>query len=195
MYKRWLGIGIIVILVGIMIFNFIDEKNDGSSSMLNTVENAENDDLLPLEMSGIKEGEFAPDFKLETLDGDNVQLSDYRGKKVLLNFWATWCGPCRKEMPAMQEFYDEFGDDIEILAVNLNGTNAEKTVNDVQDFMDEFDFTYPILLDIDTSVGNEYMVMGLPSTYFIGTDGKIKAPIKMGEMTYEYMVEMMETLE
>ena len=93
MYKRWLGIGIIVILVGIMIFNFIDEKNDGSSSMLNTVENAENDDLLPLEMSGIKEGEFAPDFKLETLDGDNVQLSDYRGKKVLLNFWATWCGP------------------------------------------------------------------------------------------------------
>ena len=150
-------------------------------------------DGLPLEMAGIKEGELAPDFVLETLDGEPVHLSDYHGKKVLLNFWATWCGPCRQEMPAMQEFYDNHRDEIEILAVNV--TASEKTVVDVQDFIDEFDFTYPTLLDKDASVSEEYQALGLPMTYFIGTDGKIQAPRKMGEMTYDYMVETMQTLD
>lgn len=191
MYKRWLGIGILVILIGIMVYNGIVDKNKDSAIIPYSIEDGEN----PLDMTGIKEGELAPNFKLETLSGDTVQLSDYRGKKVLLNFWATWCGPCREEMPAMQKFYDDYADEIEILAVNLNGTSAEKTVNDVQDFINEFDFTYPILLDMDMSVGNEYMVMGLPSTYFIGTDGKIQAPMKMGEMTYDYMVETMQMID
>lgn len=193
MYKRWLGIGIIVILIGIMIFNFIDEKNNGSSSNPRTFENAENNDVLPPEMAGIKEGELAPDFELETLDGDHVQLSDYRGKKVLLNFWATWCGPCRQEMPAMQDFYEEFGDDIEILAVNV--TSSEKSIDDVQDFIDEFEFTYQTLLDTDMDVSNIYMAVGLPTTYFIGTDGIIQAPRKIGPMTYDYMVETLQILD
>lgn len=193
MYKRWLGIGIIVILIGIMIFNFIDEKNNGSSSNPRTFENAENNDVLPPEMAGIKEGELAPNFELETLDGDHVQLSDYRGKKVLLNFWATWCGPCRQEMPAMQDFYEEFGDDIEILAVNV--TSSEKSIDDVQDFIDEFEFTYQTLLDTDMDVSNIYMAVGLPTTYFIGTDGIIQAPRKIGPMTYDYMVETLQILD
>ncbi len=193
MYKRFLGIGIIVILVGIMIFNMINDKNKDSAIIPSTFEDAENSGLIPPEMAGIEEGELAPDFKLETLEGETVQLSDYQGKKVLLNFWATWCGPCREEMPAMQDFYDEFADEIEVLAVNV--TSSEKTIDDVQDFIDEFDFTYPTLLDIDMSVSNEYKAVGLPTTYFIGTDGKIQAPRKVGPMTYDYMVETMQILE
>lgn len=193
MYKRLLGIGIIVILVGIMIFNVIDNKDKDSAIIPSTFEEAENDGLIPPEFAGIKEGEFAPDFVLETLEGENVQLSDYRGKKVLVNFWATWCGPCREEMPAMQEFYDDYADEIEILAVNV--TDSEKSVDDVQNFIDEFDFTYPILLDTDMGVSNEYRAVGLPTTYFIGTDGIIQVPRKIGPMTYDYMEETMQMLD
>lgn len=194
MYKRWFGIGIIVILVGIMIFNVINDKNKDTSIIPSpsTFEDGGNNELIPPEMAGIKEGELAPNFKLKTLEGDSVQLSDYHGKKILLNFWATWCGPCREEMPAMQEFYEEFGEDIEVLAVNV--TSSEKTVDDVQDFINDFDFTYQILLDSDMSVSNQYKAVGLPTTYFIGTDGIIQAPRKIGPMTYDFMVETMQTL-
>src|SRR5690625_4831974 len=140
MYKRLLGIGIIVILIGIMIFNVTDNKDKDSAIVPNTNEGAENNSLVPSEFAGIEEGELAPDFVLETLEGEPVKLSDDHGKKVILNFWATWCGPCRQEMPAMQEFYDDYADEVEILAVNV--TDSEKTIDDVQDFIDEFDFTY-----------------------------------------------------
>jgi peroxiredoxin len=190
MYKRGLGIGIILLLIGIMVFNMINENKKESAIIPNGIEDAENNDLIP---AGIEEGELAPDFKLETLEGETVQLSDYHGKKVLLNFWATWCGPCRQEMPAMQDFYDDYADEIEILAVNV--TDSEKTIDDVQNFIEEFDFTYSTLLDTDMSVSNEYRAVALPTTYFIGTDGKIQAPRKMGEMTYEFMVETMESIK
>jgi|SRR5690625_1397056 len=192
MYKKGFGLGIIVLLIGIMIFNVIDNKNKESAIIPNTFDDVGSDGL-PVEMAGIKEGELAPDFVLETLEGETAQLSDYRGKKVLLNFWATWCGPCRQEMPAMQEFYDEYAGEIEILAVNV--TDSEKAIDDVQGFIDEYDFTYPTLLDIGTGVSEEYMAIGLPTTYFIGTDGKIQAPVKRGEMTYEFMLETMQILE
>jgi len=193
MYKRLLGIGIIVILIGIMIFNVTDNKDKDSAIVPNTNEGAENNSLVPSEFAGIEEGELAPDFVLETLEGETVKLSDYHGKKVILNFWATWCGPCRQEMPAMQEFYDDYADEVEILAVNV--TDSEKTIDDVQDFIDEFDFTYPTLLDTDMSVSNEYKAVGLPTTYFIGTDGILQAPRKIGPMTYDYMEETMQILD
>lgn len=192
MYRKSIGIGVILLLIGIMIFNAIDNKNKESAIISNTTEDVESDGLPP-EFAGIEEGEFAPDFSLQTLGGETVKLSDYQGKKVLLNFWATWCGPCRQEMPAMQDFYDEYSDEIEILAVNV--TSSEKTVDDVQDFIDEFDFTYPTLLDTDTGVSEVYKAVGLPTTYFIGTDGSIQAPRKVGPMTYEFMEETMKSLE
>lgn len=192
MYKRWFGIGLIIILVSIMIFNMMNEKNKETSMIPNPFDETGNNDFIPPEMSGIQEGELAPDFKLETLEGDHVQLSDYHGKKVILNFWATWCGPCRKEMPAMQDFYDEFDGDVEILAVNV--TSSEKSIDDVRDFIHEFEFTYQTLLDTDMSVSNEYKAVGLPTTYFIGTDGVIQAPRKIGPMTFDYMVETIQKI-
>ncbi len=93
---------------------------------------------------GIEEGQQAPDFTLRTLSGESSSLSDVRGKKVLLNFWATWCKPCRQEMPAMEELQKEHSD-LAVIAVNF--TSAEKSEKQVQAFADTYHLTFPILID------------------------------------------------
>lgn len=125
-------------------------------------------------MPGLKIGTEAPDFTLETLNGDIVSLSDYRGKKVLLNFWATWCEPCKAEMPEMQKYYDEHKDgNMEILAVNID------PLNNVKGFVEELGLTFPILLDpIKTkgdAVNEIYQTLVIPTTYIIDEEGKIEA--------------------
>lgn len=95
---------------------------------------------------GLLVGQQAPNIQLTTLDGKPFQLSDYRGKKVILNFWATWCPPCKAEMPDMQKFYEEHRNEgIEIVAVNL--TSAEKNQEDIQTFIEEYDIGFTIPLD------------------------------------------------
>jgi peroxiredoxin len=111
----------------------------------------------------------APDFTLESLDGESRSLSSYRGKLVFLNFWATWCPPCRAEMPSMQTLYDTVGtDDFEIVAVNL-----QEGAGPVQDFVDEHGYTYPVLLDSSGRTGGMYGVRAIPSTFLIDRDGTL----------------------
>lgn len=191
--KRVIGITVLLFLTGLMIFNIVNKSNKQTAIVPNEIDVTENSELQPANLPGIAEGELAPNFKLESLDGGTVQLSDFLGKKVIVNFWASWCGPCRQEMPAMQAFYDDYADDVEVLAVNA--TESETNLQAVQSFIGEFNFTYPTLLDEDLSVNEAYKIIGLPTTYFIGTDGVIQAPNKIGPMTYEFMVEMMEILE
>ncbi|MDS8877070.1 TlpA disulfide reductase family protein, partial [Streptococcus pneumoniae] len=95
---------------------------------------------------GLSQGQTAPDFTLTDQNGDTVKLSDYRGKKVILNFWATWCPPCRAEMPHMQEFHENNTDgDVVILAVNLTAQdNGEEAI---RSFIDEFGLTFSIPMD------------------------------------------------
>lgn len=178
MSKRVIGISILILLFGLVIYNFIDNSNEPNE---------------PTDSSATQEGEMAPDFTLETLSGEEVQLSDYFGKKVILNFWATHCPPCREEMPEMQRFYDKYSDEVEILAVNLTGTEVKES--DVSNFIDEFDYTYPTLLDEDLEVREDYQAYGIPTTYFVGTDGKIQAPKKIGAMDYDFMVETIESMD
>lgn len=125
---------------------------------------------------GIKIGNQAPDFELTTLDGRRVKLSDYRGKKVVLNFWATWCPPCRAEIPDLEKFYTDFKDkDIVILGVNL--TDSEKSQTSVSTFAGSNKMTYPILLDKEGTVSQVYQVSGIPTSYFIDTKGIIRNKI------------------
>ena len=197
MYKQIVGTVIILALAGIVLFNFVQQTNDDSAEDGPNVYNvsgdvtAEGGAIAPVESKGLEPGEMAPDFELKTLGGETVKLSDYKGKKVILNFWATWCPPCREEMPEMQDFHDEHGEEVEILAVNFAETNEKK----IQDYIDEFNYTYTIPLDKDSVVGNEYRVFSLPTTYFIGTDGKIQQPRKIGPMTYDFMEEMASALK
>ena len=109
------------------------------------------------------------DFRLPLLNGEMVSLSDYKGKVVLLNFWATWCPPCRVEMPSMETLYHHFKDQgFEILAVNLGEDAAH-----VQQFMDNNNHTFPVLLDRDEKVGALYGIRAIPTSYIIDRSGKI----------------------
>ena len=128
-------------------------------------------DDLPLEVD-----QPAPDFFLRTLNGRSVRLSDYRGKTVVLNFWASWCPPCRREMPDFQTLWEERGpsgpDDLVILAVNLL---PEDTIAAAEGFVDEFGLTFPILLDTSRGeVSQRYGVQALPATFFIDRDGIVR---------------------
>lgn len=122
----------------------------------------------PDNLPGLGVGLKAPDFELKNLDGENVKLSDYQGKKVILNFWATWCPPCKAEMPDMQQFYTESGDEVVILAVNIDPQY------DVAGFAEKMGVNFPILLDEDDKVNNTYQVLTIPTTYFIDEKGIIR---------------------
>lgn len=141
-------------------------------------------------LEGTEIGDTAPDFELVSTNEEKVKLSDYRGKKVMLNFWATWCPPCREEIPDMQNFYDE--KEIVILAVNLTQTEAKK--QDVENFMEKHRVTFPVLLDEASDVSNKYRIQPIPTTYMIDSQGKIRFKA-YGAMTYEQMVSEFEKMK
>ncbi len=186
MLKRIVGISIIIALAGGVLFNYVQQKKESET----TKENAYNvtGDTEGGMISSVKNpldvGETAPDFSLNTLGEKKLQLSELQGKKVILNFWATWCPPCRKEMPAMQEFYDHFKDEVEVVAINL--TKSESKKEDVAAYIEKYDYTYPIPLDEKAEVRSAYKVVAVPTTYFIDQEGKI-AKIHPGPMDYQFM--------
>src|SRR5919109_585871 len=113
----------------------------------------------------------APDFTLPNVDEQQVSLRQYRGKVVFLNFWATWCIPCREELPAMEQLHQTFrSQGLTILAVNL-----KESPEQVKAFMDQYHLSFTVLLDHDGSVFRDYTVMGLPTTYLISRDGTLLA--------------------
>lgn len=122
----------------------------------------------------VRPGDEAPNFQLRDLNGRLVALSDLRGKVVLLNFWATWCGPCRVEMPAMEELYRRYSrKDFEILAVSTDPQGAAVT----RPFQEEHQLTFPILHDSDFRVGLTYGARTLPMTFMVDRDGIVRQQI------------------
>ncbi|MBC8497284.1 MAG: redoxin domain-containing protein [Anaerolineales bacterium] len=119
----------------------------------------------------------APDFELVSLSGEQIQLEDYRGQVVLLNFWATWCGPCRLEMPAFQDRFEQYGGGLQVVAVNF-----DESAEDVQSFVDELGMTFDVLLDLGAEVQKLYQVRGYPTSYFIDADGIVRV-VHIGLMT------------
>lgn len=125
-------------------------------------------------------GDAAPDFQLNQINNYNeletVQLSDYRGKGVMLNFWGTWCKPCEEEMPYMQALYPEYKErGLEIIAVNLDATEFV-----VDKFIDRYDLTFPVPHDTKDQVRDLYKVGPLPSTFFISPEGEIVEVVEGG---------------
>lgn len=132
--------------------------------------------------SGVAVGAPPPDFALKTMDGKSLSLSQLKGKVVLVNFWASWCPPCRDETPNLVQVYDRFHQQgVEFVAVNLQ----ENTVT-VRAFADRYHITYPIVLDTYGRVTDQFHVTPLPTTYLIGKDGKVAAkleqPLSQGVM-------------
>lgn len=119
-------------------------------------------------------GTAPPAFTLPALDGRMVSLADYKGKVVLLNIWATWCPPCREEMPSMEKLYEQLeGEDFEILAVSVDLSGAEA----VGPFVKRYGLRFPALLDTDAKVQHLYGTTGIPESFIIGRDGRIRKVI------------------
>lgn len=114
-------------------------------------------------------GDTAPDFTAQLANGDSITLSEQTDKVVLLNFWATWCGPCVGEMPAFEKLAEEYQDEVVVLAVNC--LEDEETVNQ---FIEENGYTFSIAYDVDGSINAKYPTSGIPYTLVIGKDGVIK---------------------
>ncbi len=125
----------------------------------------------------------APDFTLTTLAGDSFTLSQERGTPVVLNFWATWCGPCRREMPALQAATERYQGRVQII-----GVDEGEPVADVARFVEEFGLTFPIPMDQEFAVGEAYAVQGMPTTFFIDRNGIIRH-IWIGEMNSVILAE------
>jgi len=142
---------------------------------------------------GIQKGNLAPDFELKTLDGESMKLSDYRGKRIILNMWATWCPPCRAEMPDMQDFY-EANQDKGIIILGVNLTSSEKQPENIAKFIDEFGLTFPVVLDEKNSVADRYQVVSIPTSYMIDSRGVIQQKI-IGPMNKEMMEELVFGME
>ncbi len=123
--------------------------------------------------SGVREGERASDFQLQSLDGKTVSLSSFRGKPVLLNFWATWCGPCVGEMPYLQEIYKErSAEGLVVLAVNIGDPASQ-----ANGFMQHYELSLPVLLDTRRAVAEQYNITGIPTTFFIDKNGIIQGKV------------------
>ncbi len=154
-----------------------------STPLVATLQGPANAGSAPLPVAGV----LAPDFTLKTLDGGEVSLSQFRGRPVLINFWASWCPPCRLEMPDLVRAYETHkADGFVILGIDLT---FQDSIPDVQAFVEEFNMTFPVLLDETSEVTlNLYQLRGLPMSIFVDRNGVI-ARMHIGAMTGEQIDE------
>ncbi|HLR69389.1 TlpA family protein disulfide reductase [Virgibacillus alimentarius] len=199
--KKLIIILIVVGMVGYAVYDFAFTSDKQVSEEQNSQEHSVSDNAItspPKEDEEVKEsdevgldkGQLAPNFELTTLDGEKVKLSDFKGEKVFLNFWATWCPPCRAEMPDLQKLHEN--KDVKILAVNL--TQTESDPDKIQAFMDKLDLTFTVPLDKQSTVGNQYQIQPIPTTFMIDSNGRIQNKA-FGALNYEMMVQEVEKLK
>ncbi|MCS0790429.1 TlpA disulfide reductase family protein [Cytobacillus pseudoceanisediminis] len=183
MKKFLFAAAVIVLLLFIVDKTILKEKGVvEKAGQMQKYDKMEDPEDLPV---GLEKGNLAPDFELTDMEGNPVKLSDYRGKAVLLNFWASWCPPCRAEMPHMEKLYNKYKDEnFDILAVNL--TNTEKNSGDAEKFVKELGLTFTIPMDVKGEAGSDYNIMAYPTSYFIDSDGVIREKV-LGALNEEYM--------
>ncbi len=191
--RKWVIIVVIAGMLGWTGWEFFS-SNDSASEISDTdIQDAESVDGLeggPDVAEGLEKGEIAPDFELSLIDGEKVKLSDFRGEKVMLNFWATWCPPCRAEMPDMQKLHEN--KDVTILAVDLLG--QESGIDPVEEFLEDYGITFNVLLDEDLVVAETYGIQPIPTTYMIDTEGVIQN-MAFGALNYDLMVQELDKLD
>jgi peroxiredoxin len=153
----WVFVCLAAVTIGILVYNGVLPVGQIASSGTNP------------ESEGIKIDELAPDFSLKNTAGETVWLSELRGKPVVINFWATWCGPCVREMPALQRYQDKYPGFV------LLGIDEGDKAEDVKKFADKMKITYQILIDEKGTAADLYKVVMMPTTYFIDQEGVIRS--------------------
>ncbi|MGH2586874.1 MAG: redoxin domain-containing protein [Dehalococcoidia bacterium] len=162
---RWIGLPLLAVIVIAGAIIWLERPDEEPPRRTAT-----DDEPLVADGGAPQEGSPAPDFVLSTLDGREVRLSDYRGNVVLLNFWATWCGPCREEMPLFEAAQQEYSDrGLVVLAVNVGEGSST-----VRPFVERLALTYDIALDGNSSIARRYRARSFPTTYFIDRDGTVE---------------------
>lgn len=196
MNKKIIGILVVVIVLvvgGLMLYNPLDKEvvdlpkeNVKPEDKVDKAPVVVAPDEKPV-AAEIATGKPAPDFTLKNLSGEDVSLSDYKGKIVLLNFWATWCTYCDKEMPDLQKL-DKENDDLVVLAVDVM---EDKAI--VEDYIKEGGYDFEVVLDTDGEIAKTYVVGGYPTSYFIDEEGLLIGAVP-GMMTYEQMIGVMDKI-
>ena len=191
--KKMLGIGVVlfaVLIVGASIlYNAMKDKVEDNSFQIaedtnlgdkdtntdntgtNTDDNTENTD------DDTDDKVTAPDFTMTDKDGNEVQLSNFAGKPIVLNFWASWCGPCQMEMPDFEEMYKQYGEEVQFVMVNMTD-GSQETVDSATQFITEKGYTFPVYYDTKMEGAYYYSVYSLPTTYFIDAEGYVTASNK-----------------
>lgn len=192
MSKKLIGLTLVAVLIGLAIAGVVKENSENATEFDNIALGSDVDFLATEQ--GLAKGEIAPDFELTTLDGEAVKLSDYKGKKVILNFWTTWCPPCRAEMPHMQKYYDEqaAADNVEILAVNL--TKEDHGLKKIEAFKEEYELSFPIPMDEQGEIGSLYQAVTIPTSYILDTQGRVQTKFvgPMDQATIEQKISTMD---
>lgn len=190
----WKNITIIILLLAMVVWGVYDygtKKQKTQKAIAQTAVEQTNTTSSKSE-GGLEIGNSAPDFTLQTIDGKSFKLSDLRGKKVLLNFFATWCPPCNGEMPDLETFYrDNKNNNITVLAVNL--TTSEQNTKNISNFISKYRLTFPVVLDKQGDISNVFQVINIPTSYFIDTKGVIQEKM-VGGMNKDTMYNLISKL-
>lgn len=180
MMKKLTVIGGIVVGIGVGLFVFGFVRSGDASGDSTSVEGTGS-------TSTFEVGAPAPDFELDSLSGERIRLRDLRGEPVLLNFWATWCGPCRQEMPEIQARSEKFEGQFHVVAVNFDEPRDQ-----VQSFVDELGLTFTVVLDPGAKIQKLYRIRGYPTSYFVDAEGILQIQhigIMTGGQLDDYLVQ------
>lgn len=201
--KKMLGIGVIlfaVLIVGASIlYNAMKDKVEDNSFQMagdkadeNSTSNTNDIDTNGTETNTDNDKVVAPDFTMTDRDGNEVKLSNFSGKPIVLNFWASWCGPCQMEMPDFEEMYKTYGEKVQFLMVNMTD-GSQETVGSATQFITEKGYTFPVYYDTKMEGAYCYSVYSLPTTYFIDAQGYVTASNK-GMISGENLQKGIETI-
>ena len=157
--KKWTWILVAVLMIGLI----------GGASVLYDDLSA---DFAPVQNVTEAAVDQAPDFTVTDQDGNEVKLSDFFGKPIVLNFWASWCGPCQYEMPDFEEAYKAYGEEVVFLMVNLTDGYSE-TLSSAKDFLEDTGYTFPVYFDTLSEGMRTYQVYSIPCTYFLDAEGTL----------------------
>lgn len=164
-----IAIGILMVAIGLIAFS----NHEGTVGTAAAVDDSGRVSIKPLPDGPVAAGKLAADFKLTGLDGRTISLSSLRGKVVFLNVWATWCAPCREEMPSIETLYEEFSRDKDFVVLAVSQDTEGR--NAVAPYMEKNRFKFTVLLDPENQVGDAYDVSGIPETFIIDRAGRIVA--------------------
>ena len=189
-----LAFGVVIVGASVLYNRLSDEVSVGGIATVTQETAAAEETAVPGETTPETQESSnpAPDFTVYDLEGNAHKLSDFRGKPVLLNFWASWCGPCQMEMPDFQKFYESHGDKVNFVIVNLTDGQQE-TVETASAFIEEKGYTFPVYYDTDIDAAMKYGVSAVPVSYFIDAEGNFIAWAQ-GALTADMLQQGMDML-